>query len=45
MFAKNFARNHEKKIILGTLDAWWMSPLSRRSSKPSYYIEDWWISK
>ena len=25
IFAKNFARNYEKKIILGTSDAWSMS--------------------
>jgi hypothetical protein len=24
IFAKNFARNYEKKIILGTSDAWSM---------------------
>ena len=39
IFAKNFARNYEKKI-LGTSDAWWMSRLSQRPSNPAYYIED-----
>ena len=28
------------KEILGTSDAWLMSPLSRRPSEPAYYIED-----
>ena len=40
IFAKNFARNYEKKIILGTSDAWSMSRLSKRPSDPAYYIED-----
>ena len=40
IFAKNFARNYEKKIMLGTLDAWSMSHLSHRPSDPAYYIED-----
>ena len=40
IFAKNFARNYKKKIILGTSDAWSMSHLSQRPSKPVYYIED-----
>ena len=43
IFAKNFARNYEKKIMLGTSDAWSMSRLSHRPSKPVYYIEDCWI--
>ena len=34
IFAKNFARNYEKKIILGTSDAWSMSHLSQRTSEP-----------
>jgi hypothetical protein len=40
IFAKNFARNYEKKIILGTSDAWLMSHLSQGPRKPVYYIED-----
>ena len=41
IFAKNFARNYEKKrIILGTSDAWSTSHLSQRTSKPAYYIVD-----
>ena len=39
IFAKNFARNYEKKI-LGTSDAWTMSRLSHQPSGPAYYIED-----
>ena len=39
IFAKNFARNHEKKIILGTSDAWLMSRSSQRPSDRAYYIE------
>ena len=35
-----FARNYEKKIILGTSDAWSMSCLSQQPSNPVYYIED-----
>ena len=42
IFAKNFARNCEKKM-LGTSDAWSTSHLSQRTSKPAYYILDWWI--
>ena len=42
IFARNFARNYEKKI-LGTSDDWSMSHLSHRPSNPVYYIEDWWI--
>ena len=41
IFAKNFARNYEKKIILGTSDAWLMSLLAHRPRDPAYYIEDW----
>ena len=33
-------RNCEKKILLGTSDAWSMSCLSHRPSEPAYYIED-----
>ena len=40
IFAKNFVRNYEKKIILGTSDAWSMSRLSQRTSDPACYIED-----
>ena len=40
IFAKNVARNCEKKIILRTSDAWSMSHLSQRTSKPAYYIVD-----
>ena len=32
IFAKNFARNYEKKIILGTSDIWSMSCSSQRQS-------------
>jgi hypothetical protein len=38
IFAKNFARNHEKKIILGTSDAWLTIRLSHRPSDPAYYF-------
>ena len=44
IFAKNFARNYEKKIILGTSDAWSMSHLSQQPSDPAYYIEDFCIT-
>ena len=40
IFAKNFVRNYEKKIILGTSDTWSMSHSSKRLSDPAYYIED-----
>jgi hypothetical protein len=33
-------RNNEKKMMLGTSDAWSMSLLSRHSSEPAYYIVD-----
>ena len=36
-----FIRNNEKKIMLGTSDAWSMSLLSLRPSEPAYYIVDW----
>ena len=35
MFEKDYARNCENKIILGTSDA-----LSWRPSEPEFYIED-----
>ena len=44
IFAKNFARNYEKIVILGTSDAWSMSCLSHWPREPAYYIVDWWIS-
>ena len=31
-------KNYEKKIMLGTSDAWSMSRLSHRPSEPAYYI-------
>ena len=34
-------RNYERKIMLGTSDAWLMSRLSNRTSEPAYHIEDW----
>ena len=40
VFAKNFARNYEKKKILGTSDTWSTSHLSQQTSKPAYYIVD-----
>ena len=40
VFGKNFARFYEKKIMLGTSDAWSMSHLSHRPSEPAYYIAD-----
>ena len=40
IFAKNFARNYEKMIILETSDAWSMSRLSQQTSEPAYYIVD-----
>ena len=33
-------RNYERKIMLGTSDAWLMSRLSNRTSEPAYHIED-----
>ena len=44
IFAKNFARNYEKKILLGTSDAWSMSHLSHQPRDQVYYIEDCRIS-
>ena len=43
VFAKNFARFYENKIILGASDAWLISRLSHRPSEPAYYIVDFWI--
>ena len=40
VFAKNFARNYEKNIILGTSDPWLTSHLFQPTSKPVYYIVD-----
>ena len=40
VFAKNFARFYEKKVILGTSDAWSTSCLSHQVSEPAYYIVD-----
>ena len=40
IFAKNFAKNHERKIILGSSDAWSTSNLSQQTSEPVYYIVD-----
>ena len=37
-------RNYEKKVMLGTSDAWLMGRLYHRPSKPAYYIEDCRIS-
>ena len=33
-------KSYEKKIMLGTSDAWSMSRSSHRPSEPAYYIED-----
>ena len=33
-------RTYEKKIMLGTSNAWSMSHLSQRPGDPAYYIED-----
>ena len=38
-------RNYEKKIMLGTSDAWSMSSSSYQPSEPEYYIEDCWIHR
>ena len=40
IFANNFARTDESKIILGMSDAWSMRQLSHQPSDPAYYIED-----
>ena len=39
-FCKEFCRNYEKIIILGTTDAWSMRPLSQQPSNLAYHIED-----
>ena len=39
-FCEEFARFYEKKIILGTSDAWSMSRLSHRASEPAFCIVD-----
>ena len=46
IFAKNFARNYEKKI-LGTSDAWSTSHFSQQTItiEPAYYIVDCRISE
>ena len=44
IFAKNFARNYEKNLILGTSDAWSMCHMSQRPSEPAYYNKDCQIS-
>ena len=40
VFAKNFARFYEKKIILGTSDAWSTIRLANPPREPAYYIVD-----
>ena len=40
-FGNNFARNYEKKIILGTSDTWLTIRLSHRPSNPANYIVNW----
>ena len=40
IFAKNFARNYEKKIILGTSDTCLTSHFFQQPSEPAYYILD-----
>ena len=40
----NSIRSYDKRIMLGTSDAWSMSHLSHRPSNPAYYIEDCRIS-
>ena len=37
---KGFCKELQKKIMLGTSDAWSMSHLSHWPSEPAYYIED-----
>ena len=41
IFAKNFGRNYENKIGLGTSDAWSLVHLYKRTSVQAYYIVDW----
>ena len=43
IFAKNFAGNYEKKLMLGTSDTWSMSHSSQQPCA-AYYIEDCRIS-
>ena len=35
-----YAKNYEKNLILGTLDAWLMGHSSQQPSEPAHYIED-----
>ena len=44
IFAKNFARTYEKKIILGTSDAWSTSHLSQQTSVLYCRLSDFWCS-
>ena len=44
IFAKNFARNYEKKNNTWNIRAWSMSHSSQQTSNPEYYIEDCRIS-
>ena len=43
IFAKNFARDYEKKIILVPSDVWSMRGSSHRPRNPTYYNEDFQI--
>ena len=43
IYAENFARKYEKKILV-TSDAWSMRRPSHRPSDPGYHIEDCRIS-
>ena len=43
IFAKNFARDYEKKMLEKS-DAWAMSHLSQQFRDPPYYIGDYRIS-
>ena len=45
IFAKNHAKNNEKRILLETSDAWSKSDLSQQTSEPAYYIVDCRISR
>ena len=45
IFAKNFAKNCEKKLMLGMSGAWWMSHSSQRPNETRYYFEDCRISR
>ena len=44
IFAKKYATNCEKEIILGTSDASSIRRSSQRAKEPAYYIEDYLIS-